>query len=236
MRQRSEGRKSWQAAGGKGTYYALAKGSSHWLGILLLLTLLLTACSDPVTVTETGSLQVTIEGLPAETRAEVLVSGPEDYSERIATTRTLALRSGTYTLTVDTATFEGESFTGRVAVTARASTVVDVAVGETVGVEVRYSSVGRVGAGEIAPGITRSGEVSQNGFDDYTFEGTLNVPLVFDFTGTGEESNGAYVVNITRMGAPDEPLVNQRFNTYGSDGLVGFSPPEAGTYLLRIRG
>ena len=203
---------------------------------LLTLCLLLSACSNPVTTVDTGSLQVTIEGLPAEAQAEVLVSGPESYRQSVANTRTLTLRSGTYTLTVDTVTFAGESFTGRVAATARASTVVDVAVGETVGVDISYSSVGRVRPGEIAPGITRSGAVSQNSFDDYTFGGTLNVPLVFDFTGTGEESNGAYIVSISSMGAPDQPLVNERFTTYGLEGLLGFSPPAAGMYLLRIRG
>ena len=212
-----------------------ARGAFGLMG-LLTLCLLLSACSNPVTAVDTGSLQVTIEGLPADAKAEVLVNGPEGYRQSVTNTRTLTLRSGTYTLTVDTVTFAGESFTGRVATTARASTVVDVAVGEAVGVDISYSSVGQVGAGSIAPGITRSGAVSQNSFDDYTFGGTLNVPLVFDFTGTGEESNGAYIVSISSMGAPDQPLVNERFTTYGLEGLLGFSPPAAGMYLLRIRG
>ena len=226
-------------------------GRRQWASFIFLLSLvlLLAACSETVSppgpeptdppppAENSGSLLIDVTGLPEEAKAAVLVTGPEDYEVVVEGDRTLEVRSGTYTVEVDAVVYEGETFTGSIAETARAQEVLDISVGERVSVDVRYTSVGTVGPGEIAPGVTRSGIVGEAAFDDYTFEGIENVPLAFDFTGTGQETSGFYSVSIFRAGDLDDPLlVRDRISSSGRDPVLGFAPPETGSYVLRIRG
>ena len=207
---------------------------------LLALCFLLSACPSAAPVTpgvDTGSLQVTVLGLPEGAEADVIVTGPEDYRALVEGSRTLTdLRTGAYTLMVETVTYQGVSYTGLVEPARQAQLTVEVARGDTAIVEVRYSSVGEVGEGEIAPGVTRAGAVAEDAFDDYRFQGLENVPLTFDFLGTGEERRGAYSVLIYPAEDTGEPLVSLTRMAYSQPPVVGFSPPETGAYVLRVRG
>ena len=91
--------------------------------------------------------------------------------------------------------------------------------------------------GTIAPGVTREGLVAENAFDDYSFDGVENVPLSFDFTGTGEARTGFYSVALYRAENLEEALYSSvSFSPYGPAPLLGFSPPQDGRYVLRVRG
>lgn len=92
--------------------------NSAWGLVLLALTLALGACSPaapapvPAPVAPvTGTLQVNISGLPAGVAANVVVSGPDSFSQVLTQTTALnKLISGTYTFTInavkpDSATF-----------------------------------------------------------------------------------------------------------------------------------
>ena len=92
----------------------------------------------------------------------------------------------------------------------------DVTEDNTTTVEVTYTSVGSVEEGEIAPGTAREGLVAENAFDDYSFQGIANVPLTFDFTGTGEENTGNYRVLFFAAADLEEPLYSSTL--YGRSG------------------
>ncbi len=211
---------------------------------LLSLCFLLSACSDtilppPITDTDTGSLQVTITGLPPEAKANVTVTGPDDYEQRVERSGTLTgLPTGRYTVSVDSIVYAGETYPGSLP-GSRDQRELDVtrqAVGE---VTVSYASVGVVGEGDIAPGVTRTGTLSTGAFRDYTFTGVEGVPLAFSFAGTREAGSATYNVSIFRPDNLETPLQTERFgtaNSYpyaGGNPTVGFTPSEGGPYVLR---
>ncbi len=217
----------------------------------LLLLSLLVACGETTTTPEnpsgpievppgepTGSLQFTVEGLPNGADASVLVAGPQDYSTTITGSQTLQdLRTGSYTLEVESVEYRDATYSGAFEGNNQSETTVDVTEDETTTVEVTYTSVGSVEEGSIAPGTAREGLVAENAFDDYTFVGQVNVPLTFDFTGTGEENQGNYRILIFDTDDLEEPLYSSSvLGTFGRAPLIGFSPPEDGGYVLRIRG
>ena len=211
--------------------------------LLLVSFSLLAACSDttepppPPPDGNLGALQITIEGLPNGVDAQVEVTGPEDYSSTVTGSQTLELRPGSYSVEVITVTYQGVSYTGLIAEIGSAETAVDVLRGETVSLGVSYTSVGSVDEDEIAPGVTRSDVVAENAFDDYTFQGVENVPLIFDFTGTEGEFQARYGIAIYEAGALDEPLYESLpFGSSGIQPLFGFAPPGSGTYVFRVRG
>ncbi len=220
---------------------------------LLLLSLLLLACSDTATTptepptqpepvvppgTPVGNLQLTVEGLPDGADARVLIVGPEDYSATVTGSQTLQnLRTGSYILEVESIEYRDATYSGAFAGSNQTEVTVDVTEDDTSTVEVTYTSVGSVEEGEIAPGTAREGLVAENAFDDYSFQGTANVPLTFDFTGTGEENRGQYSVGIFAADNLEEALYSSyRLGTYGRAPLIGFAPTEDGQYVLRIRG
>ena len=217
----------------------------------LLLLSLLVACGETTATPEdpsgpidvppgepTGSLQVTVEGLPGDADASVLVTGSEEYSAVVTGSQTLQnLRTGSYTLEVKSVEFRDTTYSGAFEGNNQTETEVDVTEDDTTSVEVTYTSVGSVEEGEIAPGTVRAGLVAENAFDDYSFQGTANVPLTFDFTGTGEENMGNYRVLIFTADDLEEPLYSSSITgTVGRGPLFGFSPPEDAGYVLRIRG
>ena len=231
-------------------------GRGGWIGkqvsfrllICLIFCLLLVACSESAIPTDptnppppaagTGNLQLTVEGLPGSAAAGVSVTGPEDYQASVTGSQTLrGLRTGSYTVAAETVSYQGVSYAAAVGEAGLAEVTVDVTEGETAEVTVSYISVGEVGPGKIAPGITRTGTIAENAFDDYSFAGVENVPLTFDFTGTGEERKGRYSVSIYQTGNSEEPLFSSNLINAGlSSPLLGFSPPADGEYVFRIRG
>ncbi len=221
------------------------------LTCLVLVSLLLVACGETTATPEnppgpievppgepTGSLQVTVQGLPDGADASILIVGPEEYSATVAGSRTLQdLRTGSYILEVESVEYRDATYSGAFEGNNQSETIVDVTEDETTTVEVTYTSVGSVEEGEIAPGTAREGLVAENAFDDYTFNGAANVPLTFDFTGTGEENQGNYRILIFDTDDLEEPLYSSSvLGTYGRAPLIGFSPTEDGQYVLRIRG
>jgi hypothetical protein len=66
----------------------------------------LAACSsdDGPTAPTTGSLAITVAGLPAGTNGAVTVTGPNSFSQSVTGTTTLTVTAGTYTVTASTVT------------------------------------------------------------------------------------------------------------------------------------
>ena len=223
---------------GKTTFSALPK-----LVLLLFVSFLMSACggqtTTPVTGENTGTLQLTVQGLPEGVEARIAVVGPEDYRSTVTGSRTLQnLRTGSYTLSAQPVSYEGLTYTARIETSGQSEAVVDVVRDETTAVTLTYTSVGQIDEGNIAPGLTREGVVAENAFDDYSFVGFENVPLLFDFEGTGKEGrNGRYSISFYRADDLDTPLYSSfTQSTYGGDPLVSFTPPEDGDYVLRITG
>jgi hypothetical protein len=85
----------------------------------------------------TGSLSVTIAGLPAGTDAAVTVTGPSSYSEQLTATRTLdGLAPGQYTVSAASVGSGGVTYTS-----SPENSTVAVAEGATVAVTVTYTAV-----------------------------------------------------------------------------------------------
>ena len=208
---------------------------------LLALFFVLTACSTPTGPdpkpqpgVDTGSLQVTVVGLPAGVDAAVEVTGPEDYKQTVTRSQTLQPPTGTYTVSIASVAAAGITYAGKLDVES-----VDVARGQTVAVTATYTTVGQVGENEIAPGVTRTGQVPQGALKDFTIKGVQNVPLLFDFTGTEAVTGIAqYLVEFYRADDTTTPLFSGRYNTnsFARDPVLGFAPATDGDYLLRIRG
>ena len=80
--------------------------------------------------------------------------------------------------------------------------------------------------------------MAENAFDDYSFVGFENVPLLFDFEGTGKEGrNGRYNFSFYQADDLDTPLYSSSTqSTFAQDPLVSFTPPEDDDYVLRITG
>ena len=102
------------------------------LGIAL--TLILTACNTPITDppppgVDTGSLQVTVVGLPTNVDAAVAVTGPENYQKTVTRSQTLQLPTGSYTVSIASITDAGITYAGKLDVEK-----VDVALSQTAAV------------------------------------------------------------------------------------------------------
>ena len=96
------------------------------LTYLVLLSLLLVACGETTSTPTnppsnpivppgepTGSLQLTVEGLPDGADARVLIVGPEEYSTTVTGSQTLqGLRTGSYSLEVQSVEFRDATYSG----------------------------------------------------------------------------------------------------------------------------
>ena len=208
---------------------------------VFILCLSLTACTTPTDPgtqpppgVDTGSLQVTVVGLLTDVEAAVEVTGPENYSQTVKRSQTLQLPTGTYSLSIESVTAAGVTYAAELD-----KESVDVAVSQTVTVTATYTLVGQVGPNEIAPGVTRTGQVPEGALKDYTVKGVENVPLLFDFEGTDEVAGIAqYQVEFYRADDTVTPLSSDTHNTNDAllDPVVAFVPPADGDYLLRVRG
>ena len=84
----------------------------------------------------TGSLTVTVSGLPAAAEAAVAVTGPGGFTRDLTATTTLAdLQPGDYTVTAASVTAGGSTYAAT-----PAATTVDVAVGTTTTVAIGYAA------------------------------------------------------------------------------------------------
>lgn len=103
----------------------------------LVLLAALTACGDAATAPSTGSLSVSIRGLPAGTDASVTVTGPGGFTRTLTSSATLEqLEPGTYAIS---ATVFVSNLTTHTP--SQASQTCDVSVGDTCLVTVTYGSV-----------------------------------------------------------------------------------------------
>ena len=76
--------------------------------LLAVVVAALAACHDSPTAPSTGSIVVTVDGLPPGVESSVTVTGPNAYSHVVGSSSTLmALRNGTYTLVASDVTAGG---------------------------------------------------------------------------------------------------------------------------------
>ena len=225
-----------------GGIFEVKSPSAHHLfrSSFLLLLVLLTACSTPTDPNppppgvDTGSLQISVVGLPASVDAAVAVTGPEEYQQTFTRSQTLQVPTGSYTVSIASVTAAGITYAGKLDVE-----TVDVALSQTATVTATYTTVGQVGPNEIAPGITRTGQVPQGALKDYQIKGVRNVPLLFDFDGTDAVSGIAqYTVEFYKADDLSTPLFSGNYdtNSFRRDQVLGLAPQTDGDYLLRIRG
>ena len=72
---------------------------------------------------------------------------------------------------------------------------------------------------------------------DITEDNTTTVEVIYTLVGSVEENSGCYSVATFNQNNLDEPLYTSfTISTFGQPPLVGFSPSEDRTYVLRVRG
>ena len=105
----------------------------HILSVFILsLAALLSACSSGGTTTVSGSLELTISGLPGAAGAAVTVTGPDSFSQDVLQSRTLSdLTPGSYSVTASAVEVGGTTYVPTVdpnSVTVQAGAVATVNV------------------------------------------------------------------------------------------------------------
>lgn len=167
--------------------------SSHLLSTALIL-LALGACSG---ADDLGSLRVSVSGLPADTLAELTVTGPDGYSERVDATVTLTdLELGTYSVEAVELTVGAELYTSTVAPSS-----VDVTGGAlaTIGVTFAADATGPRIASVTVQDTAGSSQVRQGG-PSFTLEitgeelGNATIARLDDFGGTIDANNASSVI------------------------------------------
>lgn len=151
-----------------------------WLALLAVgLTLTLAACASTSTPTPpaTGTLKITVSGVPSgASGGKVVVSGPGSYTKTITATTTLSgLAVGTYTLapeTISNGTYPWDA----------PSSTVDVTAGATISGTVTYTEDGgAISLGFIGPlpaGTSYSATISGNGVTRHVTAGYNSASLV----------------------------------------------------------
>lgn len=112
----------------------------------------LSACgsNDGPTAVSTGTLSLTVNGLPAGSNAAVTVTGPSAFSQTVTTTTTLAVAPGSYTIAAAQVTVGSAKYTGT-----PSPTTVTVSAGATASASVSYSVA-------ATPTVTLSGSLTAN--------------------------------------------------------------------------
>lgn len=196
--------------------------------LALTLSALLAACSSaPLT----GSLAVTLTGLPGGMAGSVLVTGPNGYSQTITTTTTLSVTPGSYSVTVS-AVRGNDSIVPPVYDGNAAPTTATVTAGSTTPMAVTYAL--RPGSGMLwiplwgdsfeAVGYARSQLLTSGSpTPDVSLAGTTNLGEGIAFDGEGNmwvSDMGGYLyrydaASLASSGAPT-PAVTIDATAYGS--------------------
>ncbi|MGZ5384770.1 MAG: hypothetical protein ACXWH0_12380 [Acidimicrobiia bacterium] len=156
----------------------------------------------------TGSLRVTVSGLPAGTAAAITVSGPGSFSQGVTATRTLTgLTPGSYGVTGRDVTASGTTYPASVS-----NATVAVTAGATAAVTVSYT-------GPAVPTINL--RIQDFYLTQSTQTRTSSVPLVANRTGylrifvVANEANTAQPTVRVRFRNGSSPLVERTINAPG---------------------
>ncbi|MGZ8391973.1 MAG: hypothetical protein ACXWWK_03940 [Gemmatimonadales bacterium] len=156
----------------------------------------------------TGSLRVTVSGLPAGTPADITVSGPGSFSQGVTATRTLTgLTPGSYGVTGRDVTASGTTYTASVS-----NATVAVTAGATAAVTVSYT-------GPALPTINL--RIQDFYLTQSTQTRTSSVPLVADRSGylrifvVANEANTAQPTVRVRFRNGTSPVVERTIDAPG---------------------
>jgi len=165
--------------------------------VTLLLAMVLAACS---TTPPTGSLQVTVSGLPNGVDGAVTVSGPGGYSHVVTATGTLSdLALGTYSVTAGLAS-NGNAIVPTVYDGAASSSSVTVAENTTASTTVNYTV--RPGSGHLwVPQSASSSELIGYARSQLGTTGSPTPDVAI--SGTGSYSEGAALDNAGNLWISD---------------------------------
>lgn len=189
----------------------------HKLVVVTVFTLLLGACgggsSDPLvpTLAETGSMSLTIGGLPSGQNADVQITGPDSFSQAVVQETTLTeLSVGDYQLTVTSISADGVMFSATTEVQ-----TVTVSASQTSSVAIEYTapatSVGVItGFGSVfVNGIifnTDDAEIETDDLDDAP-ESELEVGMVVTVKGSvGADGAAAKALTIEYQAKVEGPV------------------------------
>jgi hypothetical protein len=198
------------------------------LGLLLVIAF---ACTGEPTALSTGNLQVVVSGLPSGSSGDLVVNGPDGYSQGVTATQTLTgLAPGPYTVVaadvvVGTATYSGSPATQSITVG-----------GSTAVASVQYSA----GGGTLSVTIDGLGTASNAAV-------TVSGPNGFSRTVTATETlsslvAGPYSVtaqNVVAAGgtvhSPSPAIQNVTLASGGnSDVSIRYAPPSTGDLNLKV--
>lgn len=202
--------------------------------LCVLLLLLAAACGGDPAGPPTGSLTVSVSGLPDGTAADIAVTGPDGYAHPVSGTETIpGLSAGVYT--VEARQVTGGGFAYRPSQTTQSVQVGGSAGGATA--QVTYGAAGASLAVTVAglPAGTAAAVTvtGPNGFErQLTASGTLT-----------DLAAGSYTVTATGVTAAEEPYAPDPANqtlalTEGQSAAatVNYGPAAAGGLDLRIDG
>ncbi len=201
--------------------------------LLALLVGVALACGEGPSEVSTGNLLVTVSGLPAGSSADLVVSGPNGYSQAVSASQTLtSLAAGTYTVAANSVTVGSAVYSGT-----PASQTVSVG-GSTATASVAYST----GAGSLnvtINGLGTSGDaaVTVTGPNSYSqgISATQTLTNLIPGTYTVAAQNV-----VATGGTPHSPSPASQNVTVTATGtataVVSYAPPTSGALNLGIAG
>jgi hypothetical protein len=197
-----------------------------------LLLVAVAACGGDSTGPSSGSLSLTILGLPSGSTAAVIVTGPNGYSQAIPATQTLTpLPAGTYTVTASDVTVGATTYSGNPAtqtVTVGGSASASVAYTATTGTRLLVNINGLQSSTPAAITVSGPGGYSQTVTSTQTLSGLT--PGDYTITANDVTSGGT-----TYSAAPGSQSTTVASNETAA-ATVTYAPPTGGTLNLRIDG
>lgn len=207
-------------------------------GLIAALALLLAACGGDSTGPTSGSLAVTVSGLPGGTAASVGVSGPGGYSRALEGSATLnGLPPGTYTVTADAVMADGTVYSGE-----PTSQTVAVSEGGPAAAQITYAvATGTlvVTISGLPSGTAAAVQVSGPGGFDQTLTASTTLaaltPGTYVVSAASVSSGGTQYspapasrqVAVTVGGSPSAPVA------YSPAGAAGLNLRVDGVYLTQ---